>query len=83
MQPGMEIFFRRLGEAFTVGHLPAHVHRGGRSAGRGDDRVRVRRHLLLYNSAFDRGWGNLAPGMVLVGENIRLAIEQAARLSTC
>ncbi len=30
---------------------------------------------LLYNSAFDRAWGNLAPGMVLVGEDIRLAIE--------
>ena len=23
--------------------------------------------VLLYNSAFDRAWGNLAPGMVLVG----------------
>ena len=30
---------------------------------------------LLYNSAFDRAWGSLAPGMVLVAEEIRLAIE--------
>ena len=33
----------------------------------------------LYNSAFDRSWGNLAPGMVLVGEDIRLAIEEGCR----
>jgi CelD/BcsL family acetyltransferase involved in cellulose biosynthesis len=30
----------------------------------------------LYNSAFDRTWGNLAPGMVLVGEVIRSAIDE-------
>jgi CelD/BcsL family acetyltransferase involved in cellulose biosynthesis len=30
----------------------------------------------LYNSAFDRAWGSLAPGMVLVAEDIRLAIEE-------
>ena len=29
----------------------------------------------LYNSAFDRAWGALAPGMVLVAEDIRLAID--------
>ena len=30
----------------------------------------------LYNSAFDRGWQQLAPGMVLVAEDIRQAIEE-------
>ena len=34
----------------------------------------------LYNSAFDRAWGNLAPGMVLVAEDIRLAIEGDAAI---
>ena len=34
----------------------------------------------LYNSAFDRAWGNLAPGMVLVAEDIRLAIEGGAAI---
>ena len=30
----------------------------------------------LYNSAFDREWQQLAPGMVLVAEDIRQAIEE-------
>ena len=34
--------------------------------------------FFLYNSAFDRSWGGLAPGMVLVGDDIRLAIEDGA-----
>ena len=77
MVPGMEIFFRRLGEAFCAqgvfrltfievdGQLAAGTIGfvwGGTS--------------YLYNSAFDRSWGTLAPGMVLVGEDIRLAIEE-------
>jgi CelD/BcsL family acetyltransferase involved in cellulose biosynthesis len=76
MVPGMEIFFRRLGEAFCAsgefrltfievnGELAAGTigfEWGGTSS--------------LYNSAFDRSWGALAPGMVLVAEDIRLAIE--------
>ena len=36
---------------------------------------RFGRTFSLYNSAFDRRWGTLAPGMVLVAEDIRLAIE--------
>ncbi len=76
MQPGMEIFFRRLGEAF----LPAGVFRlsmievGGELAA-GTIGFAFDGTYSLYNSAFDRAWGNLAPGMVLVGEDIRLAIE--------
>ncbi len=76
MQPGMEIFFRRLGEAF----LPRGVFRlsfievqGEMAAG--TIGFSFGETFFLYNSAFDRKWGNLAPGMVLVGEDIRLAIE--------
>ena len=79
MMPGMEIFFRRLGEAFlSSGVFPAELHRGRRAAGGGHDRVPVADRFYLYNSAFDRSWGSLAPGMVLVGEDIRLAIEDGA-----
>jgi CelD/BcsL family acetyltransferase involved in cellulose biosynthesis len=76
MQPGMEIFFRRLGEAF----LPAGVFRlsmievGGELAA-GTIAYAFDDTYYLYNSAFDRKWGSLAPGMVLVGEDIRMAIE--------
>jgi CelD/BcsL family acetyltransferase involved in cellulose biosynthesis len=77
MVPGMEIFFRRLGQAF-----------GERGVFRLTF-VRVRDELAagtigfsfegtysLYNSAFDRKWQQLAPGMVLVAEDIRQAIEE-------
>ncbi|HTG46948.1 MAG TPA: GNAT family N-acetyltransferase [Actinomycetota bacterium] len=77
MVPGMEIFFRRLAEAF----LPPGIFRltfievGGELAagtiGFVDDGT-----SFLYNSAFDRRWGVLAPGMVLVAEDIRIAIEE-------
>ncbi|MEA2551546.1 MAG: hypothetical protein QOE25_1315 [Actinomycetota bacterium] len=76
MQPGMEIFFRRLGEAF----LPLDIFTltfievAGELAA-GTIGFRFDETFFLYNSAFDRKWGNLAPGMVLVGEDIRFAIE--------
>jgi CelD/BcsL family acetyltransferase involved in cellulose biosynthesis len=76
MQPGMEIFFRRLGEAF----LPKGVFKlsfielGGVKAA-GTIGFLFGGTFFLYNSAFDRKWQQLAPGMVLVGEDIRLAIE--------
>jgi CelD/BcsL family acetyltransferase involved in cellulose biosynthesis len=76
MQPGMEIFFRRLGEAF----LQAGVFRlsfieldGVKAAG--TIGFSFGRTFFLYNSAFDRRWQQLSPGMVLVGEDIRLAID--------
>ncbi len=80
MQPGMEIFFRRLAEAFG----PAGIFRltfievGGEQAA-GTIGFAFKGTYLLYNSAFDRKWGNLAPGMVLVGEDIRLAIEDGCQ----
>jgi CelD/BcsL family acetyltransferase involved in cellulose biosynthesis len=76
MQPGMEIFFRRLGEAFG----PAGIFRltfievDGQLAA-GTIGFEFGGTYSLYNSAFDRTWGALAPGMVLVGEDVRLAIE--------
>jgi CelD/BcsL family acetyltransferase involved in cellulose biosynthesis len=76
MQPGMEIFFRRLAEAFGPGgifrltFIEVHGERAAGTIG-----FVFNGTFFLYNSAFDRKWGNLAPGMVLVGEDIRLAIE--------
>jgi CelD/BcsL family acetyltransferase involved in cellulose biosynthesis len=81
MQPGMEIFFRRLGEAF----LPDGIFKlqfievGGELAA-GTIGYAFNGTFSLYNSAFDRAWGNLAPGMVLVAEDIRLAIEGGAAI---
>jgi CelD/BcsL family acetyltransferase involved in cellulose biosynthesis len=73
--PGMEIFFRRLGEAFADGTFRLTMievggHLAAGTIGFVDDGT-----SFLYNSAFDRSWGALAPGMVLVGEDIRLAID--------
>jgi CelD/BcsL family acetyltransferase involved in cellulose biosynthesis len=77
MVPGMEIFFRRLAAAF----LPEGIFRltfievAGELAA-GTIGFVCDGTSYLYNSAFDRTWGGLAPGMVLVGEDIRRAIEE-------
>jgi CelD/BcsL family acetyltransferase involved in cellulose biosynthesis len=80
MRAGMEIFFRRLAETF----LPPHVFHlafleiegekvaGAIGFGFGDT-------FSLYNSVFDRRFAPLAPGMVLVSELIRMAIESGRR----
>ncbi len=76
MQPGMEIFFRRLGEAFLprgVFSLTFIEVAGERVAG--TIGFRFEGTFYLYNSAFDRAWQHLSPGMVLVAEDIRIAIE--------
>jgi len=76
MKPGMEIFFRRLGEAF----LPRGIF-NLTFLELGDEKVagtigfRFEGTFYLYNSAFDRERQHLAPGMVLVAEDIRIAIE--------
>jgi CelD/BcsL family acetyltransferase involved in cellulose biosynthesis len=77
MVPGMEIFFRRLGEAFCDGGIfrLTMIEVDGELAA-GTIGFSFDGTSYLYNSAFDRKWGALAPGMVLVGEDIRLAIEQ-------
>jgi CelD/BcsL family acetyltransferase involved in cellulose biosynthesis len=77
MQPGMEIFFRRLGEAFlprgvfslTFIEVAEHRKLAG-SIG-----FRFEGTYSLYNSAFDREFQSVSPGMVLVAEDIRIAIE--------
>jgi CelD/BcsL family acetyltransferase involved in cellulose biosynthesis len=76
MQPGMEIFFRRLGEAFAPSGIfrLTFIEVGGQLAA-GTIGFEFGGTFFLYNSAFDRTWGSLAPGMVLVGEDIRLAID--------
>ena len=76
MQPGMEIFFRRLGEAFGPEGIfrLTFIEVNGELAA-GTIGFAFGGTFFLYNSAFDRKWGGLAPGMVLVGEDIRLAIE--------
>jgi CelD/BcsL family acetyltransferase involved in cellulose biosynthesis len=79
MQPGMEIFFRRLAQTF----LPTDVFRLGfiqigeaKVAGAIGFVDRPRGRFLLYNSAFDHDWKALSPGMVLVAEFIRASIEE-------
>jgi CelD/BcsL family acetyltransferase involved in cellulose biosynthesis len=77
MQPGMEIFFRRLGEAFlprgifnlTFIELEGHRKLAGTIG------FRFEGTTYLYNSAFDREYQAVSPGMVLVAEDIRIAIE--------
>jgi CelD/BcsL family acetyltransferase involved in cellulose biosynthesis len=76
MQPGMEIFFRRLGEAFLSRGIFSlvFIEVGGVKVA-GTIGFRYEGTYYLYNSAFDRELRHLAPGMVLVGEDIRIAIE--------
>ncbi len=76
MQPGMEIFFRRLGEAFLPrGIFNLTFIEIGEEKIAGTIGFRFEGTFSLYNSAFDRAWERLAPGMVLVAEDIRIAIE--------
>jgi CelD/BcsL family acetyltransferase involved in cellulose biosynthesis len=76
MQPGMEIFFRRLGQEFLplgIFNLAFIEVQGEQVAG--TIAFRFGGTYFLYNSAFDHRWRQLAPGMVLVAEDIRIAIE--------
>jgi CelD/BcsL family acetyltransferase involved in cellulose biosynthesis len=76
MQPGMEIFFRRLGEAFLSRGIFSlvFIEVGGQKVA-GTIGFRFEGTYSLYNSAFDRELRHLSPGMVLVAEDIRIAIE--------
>jgi CelD/BcsL family acetyltransferase involved in cellulose biosynthesis len=77
MVPGMEIFFRRLAQAFLADGVfrLTFIEVGGELAA-GTIGFACNETYYLYNSAFDRKWGTLAPGMVLVAEDIRSAIEE-------
>lgn len=76
MQPGMEIFFRRLGEAFLPRGIfnLVFIEVGGQKVA-GTIGFRFEGTYSLYNSAFDHEWRHLSPGMVLVAEDVRIAIE--------
>ncbi|MGH2681071.1 MAG: GNAT family N-acetyltransferase [Actinomycetota bacterium] len=77
MVPGMEIFFRRLGEAFCEpGIFRLSFIRVNDELAAGTIGFVFRGTYSLYNSVFDRAWQQLAPGMVLVAENIRQAIDE-------
>jgi CelD/BcsL family acetyltransferase involved in cellulose biosynthesis len=80
MQPGMEIFFRRLTESL----LPAHVFHLAFLEVRGTVAAAAvgfgfKDTFSLYNSAFDREFGAVAPGMVLVADLLRRAADQGRR----
>lgn len=80
MLRGMELFFRRLASAlleegtFRLSFLET---QGVKIAGAVGFRWRDR--FLLYNSAYDHAYAGVAPGMVLVAELIRSAIEEGRR----
>jgi CelD/BcsL family acetyltransferase involved in cellulose biosynthesis len=76
MHAGMEIFFRRLAEAFLaphVFHLAFLEVDGVRAAGAIG--FAWKNTFSLYNSAFDRSFAELSPGMILVADLIRRSIE--------
>jgi CelD/BcsL family acetyltransferase involved in cellulose biosynthesis len=75
MLAGMEIFFRRLGEAFLPDHVfhLATLEVGGRKVA-GAIGFAYKNVFSLYNSAFDREFAALSPGMVLVADMIERAV---------
>jgi len=77
MQPGMEIFFRRLGEAFLPRGIfnLTFIELDGHRKLAGTIGFRFEGTYSLYNSAFDRSFEGVSPGMVLVAEDIRIAVE--------
>ena len=77
MQPGMEIFFRRLGEAFLPRGIFSltFIETAEHQKLAGSIGFRFEGTYALYNSAFDRWYQPVSPGMVLVAEDIRIAIE--------
>lgn len=81
MVPGMELFFRRLGSTlladgtFRLSFLEAAGAKIAAAAG-----FRWRDRFLLYNSAYDRAYAHVAPGMVLVAELIRSAVQEGFRV---
>ena len=80
MVPGVEVFFRRLAAAFVddgtfrLAFLETAGVRIAAAAG-----FRWRDRFLLYNSAYDHAYGHVAPGMVLIAELIKSAIEEGRR----
>jgi CelD/BcsL family acetyltransferase involved in cellulose biosynthesis len=80
MVPGMEIFFRRLGEELCRrGIFRLTFIRLGDELAAGTIGFVFANTYSLYNSAFDRRWQKAGPGMVLVAEDIRQAIAEGCR----
>jgi CelD/BcsL family acetyltransferase involved in cellulose biosynthesis len=80
MEPGMEIFFRRLGQEFLPdGEFRLTFIRIDGVKVAGAIGFAYGGTLYLYNSAYDREWSRLAPGMVLVGDLIVDAIGEGCR----
>jgi CelD/BcsL family acetyltransferase involved in cellulose biosynthesis len=77
MQAGMEIFFRRLGAAFLPRGIFSltFVEAADHDQLAGSIGFRFEGTYSLYNSAYDRTYQAVSPGMVLVAEDIRIAIE--------
>jgi len=77
MHAGMEIFFRRLGEAFLPrGEFTLAFIRVGDAWPAGIIGFRFDDTFSLYNSAFDREYGQWSPGMVLISDMIRRSIDE-------
>lgn len=77
MVPGMELFFRRLAtELGGDGTMRLSFLEAGGERIAGAMGFRFRDRFLLYNSAYDHRLSRLAPGMALVAELIRAAIEE-------
>ena len=77
MVPGMEIFFRRLGEELCPrGIFRLTFIRVGEELAAGTVGFVFGGTYSLYNSAYDRRWHQLAPGMVLLAEDIDQAIAE-------
>jgi len=77
MHAGMEIFFRRLGEAFLPkGEFTLAFIRVGDAWPAGIIGFRFGDTFSLYNSAFDREYAQWSPGMVLISGMIRRSIEE-------
>jgi len=76
MHAGMEIFFRRLAEAFLAPHVfhVAFLELGGKKAA-GAVGFGYGRTFSLYNSAFDREFAHLSPGIVLIAELMGEAVD--------
>lgn len=80
MVPGMELFFRRLADSLLPeGTLRLTFLESEGRALAGAVGFRDGDRFLLYNSAYDHTLGAVSPGMVLLSELIRSAIDEGRR----